>query len=88
MSVHSVEQALWEICTQPANGAVLRGDPEAFFDGRPLDSYEKSMISELNVRGLAAYDVNQMLIMMTWNILVGPEKIGEYLARLNAPASS
>ena len=37
-----------------------------------------------DVRGLTAYQVNPMLIMTTWNTLVGPDHIGEYLGKLNA----
>jgi hypothetical protein len=86
MSVHSVERALWEVCNTPDGATLLRSDPEAFFKGRALSDNERAMITALDVRALAAHNVNQMLIMMTWNVLVGAEKIPEYLTRLNTPA--
>lgn len=86
MSLYTVERTLWEICNVPGTADRFRDDPAAVLDGRSLDAGERQMIEALDVRALAAYDVNQMLVMMTWNILVGAEKIPEYLAQLNGAA--
>jgi hypothetical protein len=88
MSVHTVEQVLWEICNVPERTVQMRADPGKLVAQRNLTDEERRMVRDLDVRGLAAYSVNQMLIMMTWNILVGAEKIPEYLAQLNGTAAA
>ncbi len=88
MSLYTVERTLWEICNVPGTAARFRENPEAVLEGRTLDARERQMIEALDVRALAEYDVNQMLVMMTWNILIGAEKIPEYLAQLNGAAQA
>jgi hypothetical protein len=87
MSVHTVEQVLWEICNIPERTAQMRANPDSVPAGKNLTAAEWGMIRDLDVCALAEYKVNQMLIMMTWNILVGAEKIPEYLCKLAGRSS-
>jgi hypothetical protein len=82
MSVNTVEQALWEICNVPGCAVQMREHPDEFVKGRHLSAREQRMVLDLDVRALAAMEVNQMLIMMTFNILVGADKFPEYIQRL------
>lgn len=84
MSVHTVEQLLWEVCNIPERTAQMRTQPESIVRGSNMTAEEWRMVRELDVRALAGHHVNQMLIMMTWNILVGADKIPEYLGQLNS----
>lgn len=88
MSVHSVEKLLWDICNAPECYEAYRIDPEKMIASYRLDDEEKQMVRHLKVRALTDYNVNPMLIMMTWNAVIGADKIGEYLAKLNAPLQS
>lgn len=85
MSVHAMEKALWDVCNNPESHALYRANPSDFVERYPLSDAEKGMIRGLEVEALTAHQVNPMLIMMTWNAIVGADKIGEYLGRLNAP---
>jgi hypothetical protein len=85
MSVHAVEKALWDVCNNPESHASYRANAADFVHRYPLSDAEKHMVSGLEVEALTAHQVNPMLIMMTWNAIVGADKIGEYLGRLNTP---
>jgi hypothetical protein len=88
MSVHTVERVLWEICCLPDRTAGFRTDPAGHLESYPVTDDERGMIQRFDVRGLADHGVSQMLLMMTWNVTVGPDKIGDYLARMNQPRSA
>jgi hypothetical protein len=85
MSVNAVEKILWDICNAPERLAQYRSGPDALIAGYNLTAGEQRMVRGLEVRELTNYNVNPMLIMMTWNALIGADKIGEYLGKLNAP---
>jgi hypothetical protein len=85
MSVHTIEQVLWEVCNIPERTAQMRTNPDSIVAAKSMTAEEWRMIRDLDVRSLAAYNVNQMLIMMTWNILIGADKIPEYVRKLNGP---
>jgi hypothetical protein len=88
MSVYAVERFLWDLCNVPDRFALYRADPEKMISDYRLSEAEKRMLSGLKVRALMDYQVNPMLIMTAWNALIGSDKIGEYLAQLNAPAKA
>lgn len=85
MSVHTIEQVLWEVCNIPERTAQMQTNPDSIVARKSMTAEEWRMIRDLDVRALAAYNVNQMLIMMTWNILIGADKIPEYVRKLNGP---
>jgi len=85
MSTNMVERVLWEICSDPGRAAQFQTDSDAFLSAYRLEPEEKNRIADLKVRSLADQGVSQMLLMMTWNVLVGPDKVGEYLGHMNAP---
>lgn len=84
MSIHAVEKLLYEVCNSGERAAQYRNDPEALLGRFALTGHEQALVRALDVRGLMEYQVNPMLIMTTWNTLVGPDHIGEYLGKLNA----
>jgi len=84
MSSYMVERVLWEICNMPEKAERFLIDAPAHLAQYSLTDNEAKMITDLDVRGLADIDVSQMLLMMTWNVMVGEEKIGEYLERMGA----
>ncbi|MEI8299971.1 MAG: hypothetical protein WCH32_18400 [Pseudomonadota bacterium] len=86
MSVYAIEKALWDVCNDPASLALYRSNPVDFAARYALTGEEQRMLRGLRVRALTRYKVNPMLVMMTWNAVVGADKIGEYLGTLNAPA--
>ena len=88
MSTHVVERVLWEICNMPEKTATYIENPDAHLANYQLDEDERRMVKELDVKSLAERNVSQMLLMMTWNVLVGAEKVGEYLGRMNAGQNS
>ncbi|MGE0114454.1 MAG: hypothetical protein AB7T07_06185 [Steroidobacteraceae bacterium] len=88
MSVHSVERVLWDICNSPDHYKAFLADRDELLTHYQLGDAEKQMVRELKVRELMDYNVNPMIIMQTWNAIVGSDKIEEYLGKLNAPARS
>ena len=84
MSIHAVEKLLYEVCNSGERAAQYRTDIDALLGRFALTEHEQALVRALDVRGLTAYQVNPMLIMTTWNTLVGPDHIGEYLGKLNA----
>jgi hypothetical protein len=84
MSIHAVEKLMYEVCNSGERAAQYRSDPEALMKRFALTDTERALIRSLDVRGLTDYQVNPMLIMTTWNTIVGPDHIGEYLGKLNA----
>lgn len=88
MSVHSVERVLWDICNSPDHYKAFLADREKMIANYQLGDAEKQMVRELKVRDLMDYNVNPMLVMQTWNAIIGADKIEEYLGKLNTPAPS
>jgi hypothetical protein len=88
MSIHAVEKLLYEICNSGERAEQYRANPVALLARYPLTSEEQQLLRSLDVRGLMAYNVNPMLLMTTWNTLTGPDHIGEYLGKLNAPVTA
>ena len=88
MSIHALEKLMYEICNSGERAGQFRTDPAALVARPALTQQERSLLRTLDVRGLMDYQVNPMLIMTTWNKLVGPDHIGEYLGKLNAPAAA
>jgi hypothetical protein len=88
MSIHAVEKLLYEICNSGERAQQYRTGPDALLARFALTEQERRLVRELDVRGLTDYLVNPMLIMTTWNTLVGPNHIGDYLGRLNAPRAA
>lgn len=84
MSLHAVEKLMYEICNSGVRAEEYRRNCEALLDGYALTDLERQLVRELDVRGLTDHRVNPMLIMTTWNTLVGPDHIGEYLKKLNS----
>jgi hypothetical protein len=87
MSIHAVEKLLYEICNSGERADQFRNQPEALLARAALTAQERNLIGKLDVQGLTDYKVNPMLIMTTWNTLKGPDQMGAYLGRLNAPRS-
>jgi hypothetical protein len=86
MSVYAIEKALWDVCNDPGKLALFRSDPQGFTAEYALSEHEASLVRDLQVQSLVAWKVNPMLVMMTWNAVIGADKIGEYLGKLNAPS--
>jgi Aromatic-ring-opening dioxygenase LigAB, LigA subunit len=85
MSNHAVEKLLYEICNSAERAGQYRQQKDALLSRFALTEKERALVRDLDVRGLMDHGVNPMLIMTTWNTLVGPDHIGDYLGRLNAP---
>lgn len=85
MSIHAVEKLLYEICNSRERAEQYRSAREQLVARFALTDLERGLVNALDVRGLTDYGVNPMLIMTTWNTLVGPNHIGDYLGKLNAP---
>jgi hypothetical protein len=88
MSIHAVEKLLYEICNSGERAEQYRAQPDALLARYALTDQEQQLVRQLDVRGLSDYQVNPMLIMTTWNTLIGPDSIGEYLGKLNAPRAA
>jgi hypothetical protein len=86
MSAYTVERVLWEICCLPGKADSFKRDSTAHLRAYGLSDAERDMIEGLGVRGLADHGVDQMLLMMTWNVLRGPETTPEYVRRMNQRA--
>lgn len=85
MSIHAVEKLMYEICNSGERAEQYRSAPDQLLARFALTEHEQRLVRELDVRGLTDYQVNPMLIMTTWNTLIGPNHIGDYLGKLNAP---
>ena len=88
MSIHAVEKLMYEICNSGERAQQYHTGPDELLARFALTELERRLVRELDVRGLTDYQVNPMLIMTTWNTLVGPNHIGDYLGRLNAPRAT
>jgi hypothetical protein len=88
MSIHAVEKLLYEICNSGERARQYRSEPDVLLARFALTGQEQRLVRAFDVRGLMDYSVNPMLIMTTWNTLIGPDHIGEYLGKLNAPAAT
>ena len=88
MSVHAVEKLLYEICNSGARAEEYRRERESLLGRYALTDAELKLVRDFDVQGLSAHGVNPMLIMTAWNTLVGPDHIGEYLGKLNAPRTA
>ena len=86
MSAFTVERVLWEICCVPGRVQEFQAEPSAMLGQYPLSEKETALIRDFRVRGLADLGINQMLLMMTWNMLNGPDRIPDYLQRMNSAA--
>ncbi len=83
MSIFGVEQVLWDISRNAALAESYRVNPAEFFAQYRVDPEEIEAIQRLDVFALSQRGVNPMLLMQSWNTLIGPDEIGEYLARMN-----
>lgn len=88
MSSNAIEKALWQISNNPADAERLRNDPEAYMKEFRLDAEERRLLKSWDVSGLAARDVNPLLLMMAFTAMNGIHKMGEYIQRIHQPSGA
>ena len=90
MSVHTLEQALFDIASNPSRAAAYKADAQAFLNAYLLEPDELRMIRDLAVSEMQAHGANPMLVMRAFSSIEGRERMPEYMRRLNAapPSSS
>jgi len=84
MTYFAVEKALWGIAQDPASASAFIDNAEAYLTGFNLTDTERLAIQTFDLRLLADTGVNPLLLMQSWNAVQGPDRIGEYLGRMNA----
>lgn len=82
MSTHSMEQALYDISTAPANANRFKENPRAFLTAYALAREEEVMILEMNVAEMIRRTVNPMLAMRAFQSVEGRDQLPEYLRRI------
>ncbi|MBN8839817.1 MAG: hypothetical protein J0I25_06405 [Sphingomonadales bacterium] len=82
MSIHTIEQALFEIASGPARAAQYKQDPQVFLAAYPLSDQEKTLILSTDVYEMIARSANPMLVMRAFTAVEGRERLPEYLRRL------
>lgn len=86
MSNFAVEQLFWNLNSRPEILAQYREQPEAVCANYALDETELELVRKLDVRALADRGASQMLLMMAYETMHGPQNRGEYFRRMNLPA--
>ncbi len=88
MSINTIERVLWEAITFPDKAEVFRSQPEEHFNSYfHLTSQEKQLLHEMDVRKMADLGASEMLLMLAWQVVRGPETMNEYMGRMNTPSS-
>ncbi len=87
MSIHSVEQVLWDLLVDPQKQAALAATPDAFLAGYQLTEEEKCLVEGWDVRAIAERGGSPMLTMMAWMAVRGQDEMPEYMRRMNTPAA-
>jgi hypothetical protein len=83
MSTHALELVLWEITHYGDVAKAFREDSKRLLKSYQITQDECAALETLDVKSLAARGVSPLLIMQAWNTIQGPDKIGDYLARMN-----
>lgn len=84
MSIHALEQALFDIAAGPTKTAAYRADPEGFLAGYRLEAEEIRMILGMDVRAMIERSINPMLAMRAFTAVEGRQNLGEYMRRIQA----
>ena len=83
MSSNAIEKALWQAISSPAQTQRLREDPHAYLEAYRLDDDERFLLMDWNVSGMAAREVNPLLLMMAYTAINGMDKMPEYIRRIH-----
>lgn len=87
MSVHVLEQLLYDLSTSGAQRRRYLEDRGAVLDRYPLDEEERRLVSEEEVGRLFELGVNPMLLMGFYLGLHGPKAMPAYLEKMPTLAS-
>ena len=88
MSVNTLEKTLWLIGNHPDQAARFIADPDGYLATSRLDDAECRLVRELDVAALARRGVNAFLLMYLYQAVKGPDAMGEYMQRMNAPLAA
>jgi hypothetical protein len=82
VSINTIERILWQVHTNPAEAERFRADPAAYIQDFPLDPQEHSWLTTFNAGAMAEAGVSSMVLMMAFQVLRGPQHMGEYMQSL------
>lgn len=82
MSIFSLERAVFDIASGPAQADAYKQDPDGYLQRYGLAAEEARLVKALDVRRLVELDLNPMLVMRLFTTLEGRASLPEYLRRL------
>lgn len=82
MSVNTIERILWQVHTNPLEAERFRADPTACIKDFPLDAEERTWLTTFDAGAMAEAGVSSMVLMMAFQVLRGPQHMGEYMQSL------
>ncbi len=85
MTTTAIEMALWTLANDAAQAQAFLAAPDEFLRRYQLSDNEVRYIKDLDVRALADQGASTLLIMQAWNSVRGPDKVAEYLEKMNSP---
>lgn len=82
MSVNTIERILWQVHTNPIEAERFGADPTAYIKDFPLDPEERTWLTTFDAGAMAEAGVSSMVLMMAFQVLRGPQHMGEYMQSL------
>jgi len=82
VSINSIEKVLWQVHTNPAEAERFRADPAAYIADFNLDPDERAWLTAFDAGAMAEAGVSSMVLMMAFQVLRGPQHMGEYMQSL------
>ena len=82
MSINSIERILWQVHTNPLEAERFRADPAAYIEDFNLDPEERTWLTAFDAGAMAEAGVSSMVLMMAFQVLRGPQHMGEYMQSL------
>ncbi|WP_338617404.1 hypothetical protein [Pigmentiphaga sp. CHJ604] len=87
MSVYAIEQALFDIASDPQETNAYRADPRHFLTRYRLDPQECRLILDMDVKNLIGLAINPMLTMRAFTAIEGRDSMPEYMRRIRPPVA-
>lgn len=85
MSSYTVEGIMFSLQSNPGFLARFKADPIAVLSEYPLSEEERQNILNWNVRALSDSGVSDMLLMVAFIEINGPQGMPDYMRQLNEP---
>ncbi len=84
MSRHAAEKVLWLVGNQPDETERFKRDRKEYLSGFRLEPHERAWLEQLDVRRLAQWGVNPLLLLGVYRAVQGPDSVPEYMQRMTA----